>query len=139
MRARSHQGTEFCRRLTAGQLQFQRCDECERLQYPPAEVCRECLSAELRWEELTQKGHVIACVEVHRCYAEDFTEGGPWWVASVFLAPGVICYAHTLEYLPSGTEITLVPIVDRLGDGVLAALQDIGQLEELQSKFSQTG
>ncbi|MGR8946617.1 MAG: Zn-ribbon domain-containing OB-fold protein [Gammaproteobacteria bacterium] len=137
MRARSHKGEEFCRRLSAGQLQFQRCNACQRLQYPPAEICRECLSAELAWSDQLPAARVIACVAVHHCYAEDFVEGGPWWVASVTLAPGVTCYAHALAYLPAGTEVTLAPVLDRLGDGVLAALKHSSEREQIQSRFSQ--
>ena len=137
MRPRSYQGEEFCRRLTKGHLQFQRCEECNRLQYPPAEVCRGCLNAALRWDDFDQLACVVACVEVHRCYAEDFAEGGPWWVASVSVAPGVICYAHAMEYLPHGTEVTLVPVLDSLGDGVLAALTDVKQAKQLQLKLTQ--
>ena len=135
MRARSLQGHEFSRRLSDGQVDFQHCGECGRIQYPPAELCRECLSSNLAWGSRAPDGKVVACVAVHRSYAEDFAQDGPWWVASVSLRPGIVCYAHVLEYLPAGRKVSLVAIKDRLGDGVLGAVTEQNEQAALQARF----
>ena len=114
---------------------MQRCGECDRLQYPPAEVCRQCLSDDLHWQQDIPRGKVIGCVAVHRSYADDFANDGPWWVASVSLGSGVVCYTHTLDYLSAGSEVHLVAIKDRLGDGVLGSVQEINDHAALQAKF----
>lgn len=135
MRSRSTNGQFLSSKLAKGELTLQQCQDCSRMQYPPAEVCRQCLSDRLSWSAEPSSGIVIACVEVHRSYADDFAEGGPWWVASVTLAPGVTCYAHTANYLCAGTTVELVAIRDRLQDGVIGAVEKQGQKSMLQAKF----
>ena len=135
MRARSPQGQVFSQRLNDGGLQFQHCKECRAIQYPPAEICRRCLSDELDWQSGAPSATVIACVAVHRSYAADFADGGPWWVASVSLDDGVVCYTHALDYLPAGSSVHLVAIEDRLGDGVLGCVVSLDEQSALQAKF----
>lgn len=140
MRSRSPSGQQFEHRLKsscgASLLSWQYCRQCERLQYPPAEICRECLSDEIIWREREISGKVVSCVAVHRSYADDFSEGGPWWVASVALATGVVCYAHALHQLAAGTAVLIVAVEDRLGEGVLAALETPADRDELQRRFT---
>lgn len=135
MRARSLIGQAFSQRLNDGGLQVQRCAECQAIQYPPAEVCRQCLSDNLDWHREVPTATVIACVAVHRSYAADFAENGPWWVASVSLGGGVVCYTHAIDYLPAGTRVHLVAIKDRLGDGVLGSVISLDEQSALQAKF----
>ena len=135
MRSRSKNGQRLSASLADGKLTVQQCDACSRIQYPPAEVCRNCLSDQLSWTGELAKGKVVACVAVHRSYADDFAEGGPWWIASVAIDPGVTCYAHAESYLKAGTEVHLVPIVDRLNDGVLGVVTTLDQKPSLQAKF----
>ena len=46
-------------------LVLQRCSICDRLQYPPQQVCHVCGSAaNLAWKEVQGKGHIAACVVI---------------------------------------------------------------------------
>lgn len=136
MRARSLQGQAFSQRLSKHGLSMQACEDCGRLQYPPQAFCRACLSINLAWQDKLPKATVIAAVAVHRSYADDFNQGGPWWVASVSLGPGINCYAHTLGPLPADSEVHLVALNDRLGDGVLGAVVTLDDESALQGKFN---
>jgi len=135
MRSRSRNGQQLSESLANGKLTVQQCDACSRIQYPPAEVCRSCLSDKLSWHGELTDGKVIACVAVHRSYADDFADGGPWFIASVAIAPGITCYAHTANYLEADTTVQLVPIVDRLNDGVLGAVRNLEEKPNLQARF----
>jgi len=135
VRSRSRHGEQLSHHLAGGEIKLQQCEACDRVQYPPAEVCRQCLSDKLNWQTKSPSGRVIACVEVHRSYADDFAEGGPWWVASVSLGPGIVSYAHTLNHLAADTAVELVAIQDRLQDGVLGAVESLDQLPALQARF----
>ncbi|MEM7469180.1 MAG: zinc ribbon domain-containing protein [Pseudomonadota bacterium] len=136
MRARSNPGNELTQKLASGQLVVQICQNCGRWQYPPAERCQACLSDDLRWTEEQIQGTVVASAKIHKSYADDFPEGEEWWVASVEIKPGAICYAHVLSAHEAGAKVKLVALRDNLGDGVLGAIQSAGDVERLQAKFS---
>jgi len=55
-----------------GRLTFQRCDACRMIAFPPVEVCRACLSTELRWENSSGRGRLYSWTVVHRPVTPDF-------------------------------------------------------------------
>ena len=136
MRSRSTHGRMFSARLADGKLGFQCCEECGGLQYPPAEICRRCLSDQFTWRTGEFHGEIVASVQVHRSYAEDFKDGGPWWVASVKLDDGPVCYAHALGRLAKGTRVQLIALRDRLGDGVIGVVTHTDETRDLQARFA---
>jgi uncharacterized protein len=50
----------------AGELRFQRCRACGAAQFPPAEICRACLGADLLWERSAGLGTLYSWTVVHR-------------------------------------------------------------------------
>ena len=134
-RSRSTVGALCSAALREGRLEFPYCAACGRVQYPPSDICRMCLSDNIKFRQYSQRAQVIASVLVHRSLADDFERGGPWAIASMKMEAGPIAFAHLLEVLPGGTEVTLVALRDRLGDGVLGALTDGQDLQELQARF----
>ena len=49
-----------------GELRFQRCRGCRAAQFPPAETCRACTSADLAWERSAGLGTLYSWTVVHR-------------------------------------------------------------------------
>jgi uncharacterized OB-fold protein len=94
------------------------------------------LSDDIEIRECNRGGRVVASVVVHRSFADDFEHGGPWAIASIEMDAGSIVFAHVLEPLRGGTEVTIVAINDVLGDGVLGALAEGHEFQALQDKFS---
>jgi uncharacterized OB-fold protein len=50
----------------AGELLFQRCRGCRGAQFPPAEMCRACLGADLAWERSAGLGTLYSWTVVYR-------------------------------------------------------------------------
>lgn len=56
----------FWQGCAEGRLLFQRCASCAAANFPPAELCRQCLSTELDWECSAGSGVVYSWTVVHR-------------------------------------------------------------------------
>lgn len=129
-------GAQLSAVLATGRLELPCCSSCGAIQYPPAEICRQCLAGVVELAPADPNGSVIASAAVHRSYAMDFADGGPWFVASIKLAAGPIVFAHVLELLDGGTVVMLVALTDGLGDGVLGAVREAGEQGALQARFN---
>lgn len=134
-RPRTRAGAAVSSALAAGRLELPRCGSCGAVQYPPQEFCRECLDGEPVLAPCNPRATVIASAAVNRSYAADFADGGPWFVASVKMDAGPIAFVHVGELLEGGAKVQLVPLVDRLGDGVLGAVHDENEHEALRARF----
>ncbi|WP_068176875.1 OB-fold domain-containing protein [Mycobacterium sp. UM_CSW] len=71
-----HAGSElsvpFWQGCGAGELRYQRCEACGLSNFPPTEHCRQCLSAELRWECSGGLGEIYSWTVVHRPVTAEF-------------------------------------------------------------------
>lgn len=57
---------KFWQGCQSGELRYQRCAGCNLANFPPTEHCRQCLSAELRWERGGGLGEIYSWTVVHR-------------------------------------------------------------------------
>ena len=57
-------GKEFSAVNLPSELSLQHCLECGLPQYPPAELCGNCLSPKLRYRETTGEGELLAVSEL---------------------------------------------------------------------------
>ncbi|WP_425495319.1 Zn-ribbon domain-containing OB-fold protein [Pandoraea captiosa] len=55
-----------------GEIRLQRCRHCNRLRYPPAPICPNCLGEHAEWDTLRPFGTIISWVVFHRQYFDDF-------------------------------------------------------------------
>ena len=133
-RPRTAAGAAVSAALAAGRVELQSCAACGTVHYPPAEICRRCLHGRLELTPCDRGATVIASTAVHRSYAVDFADGGPWFVASVKMKAGPVAFVHVPDLLGGGTAVELVPLIDRLGDGVLGAVADPGERDLLQAR-----
>jgi uncharacterized OB-fold protein len=73
-----------------GELLIQRCDACQRFQYPPSVVCESCQSREITPTKVSGRGTLYARTVLHQAFHPDFADAVPYVVALVDLddAPG---------------------------------------------------
>lgn len=103
----------------AGELRFQRCRSCAAAQFPPAEHCRDCLSADLAWEVSAGRGTVYSWTVVHRPATPAFA-ALPYAPAIVDVAEGFQLLTNLVDVAPDAIRagmpvaVRLVPVTDRL-------------------------
>jgi uncharacterized OB-fold protein len=56
----------FWESCAEGVLAFQRCTACRAISFPPVEICRDCLRADLSWESSTGRGTLRSWTVVYR-------------------------------------------------------------------------
>jgi uncharacterized protein len=61
---------EFQRYVEAGELRFQRCEDCHTRRWPPSPVCHHCLSPRARWEPASPTATVLSYAVVNEAVIE---------------------------------------------------------------------
>lgn len=114
--------TEFHTGLPASAtLTLQRCGNCQRVNYPPRELCGHCLADDLHWESVADTGVVQTLTRLNYSLEPDYAQHLPWSVASVLLDCGPIALAHLAPDIATGARVRLRVIEDRAGNRMLAA------------------
>lgn len=114
--------TLFTTRLPAhSALTLQICAQCQQVNYPPRELCGNCLADELQWHTVQDSGVVQAMVQLHYSLEPVYAQHLPWAVASVKLDCGPVVLAHLQPGIDSGSAITLKVIQDEAGNRMLVA------------------
>ena len=70
------------------ELRFQKCSNCGHVRWPPAIICPECHSSEMKWLVSKGIGKVYTFVVYHRLYHPGFNADLPYVVAVVALDEG---------------------------------------------------
>ena len=89
-------------------LVIQNCRDCDRLQHPPAEACRECGAGDsLEWKPVSGRGTIYNYGVVHDCPVRLLQKDQPFNLAVITLDddPGIQMFSH----LP-GTPVDDVPV-----------------------------
>src|SRR5581483_10986126 len=79
---------EFYAFCAAGELRFQRCDECGRWRHPPRFRCGACGSAAWSWERASGRGRLFSWALTHRAIDPAYGDELPYVVAVVELDEG---------------------------------------------------
>jgi hypothetical protein len=79
---------EYWSWVERGELRLQHCACCAAWQFPPAPVCRACLSRELEWEQVRGTGVVWSWIRMHRGYIPAYADRVPYNVVLVRLDEG---------------------------------------------------
>jgi uncharacterized OB-fold protein len=74
--------------LKQRQLRLQKCDECNRVWYPPSPLCPGCWSRSFTWIPLSGLGRVSSWVVFHQSYFRGFDSELPYNVTEVELDEG---------------------------------------------------
>lgn len=103
--ASSHLSLPFWQGCRAGELRYQRCEACGAANFPPSEHCRQCLSADLRWERSGGLGEIYSWTVVHRPVTAEFEP--PYAPAIVTLDEGYQMLTNIVGIAPADLAIGL--------------------------------
>jgi uncharacterized OB-fold protein len=70
------------------QLVVQKCERCAKVRFPPAPICPECLSHDLRWTAVSGRGRVFSYSVMHRAYHPAFANKVPYALVVIELEEG---------------------------------------------------
>jgi NAD(P)-dependent dehydrogenase (short-subunit alcohol dehydrogenase family)/uncharacterized OB-fold protein len=120
--ARSRAALGLTAAAALGQFKLQVCGACGTVQYPPREVCRQCLSGALHWREQPGAGELIAETTVHHSNDLYFRERLPWRLGLVRLDVGPTAVVHLHGGCDSApSRVRVGARLDKSGQGVLLA------------------
>jgi uncharacterized OB-fold protein len=89
----------------AGELLFQRCSSCGEAQFPPTELCRNCLGPDLVWTLSAGRGAVYSWTVVHRPVTSAFAV--PYAPAIVILDEGYQMITNLIGLTPDAITANL--------------------------------
>ena len=124
-RARSRVALGLTAAAARGRFELQQCGECGSYQYPPREMCSNCLSVSLAWTHADGAGELISETTLNHSHDLFFRERLPWRLGLVRLAcgPSVMTHMHGDVAAPPCT-VRVQARLDRSGRGVLIAFPD---------------
>ncbi len=109
--------------IQSNSLHLQCCEHCATVQYPPREVCRNCLGDNLRWSAIAPQGVVMASSALHHCLALWFVQRRPWLMGSVQMGCGPLVLAHLLpDCAAAGSPVRVLALKDVSDQAVLVAV-----------------
>lgn len=120
--ARSRKALGLTAAAAVGEFRLQVCQACQAVQYPPREVCHQCLSEKLNWEAVDPRGKLIAETVLHHSNDLYFRERLPWRIGTVQMNAGPSVVAHLHGDCREGDTVRLALKLDRSGQAVLVAL-----------------
>ncbi|EED36395.1 short-chain dehydrogenase family protein [Luminiphilus syltensis NOR5-1B] len=122
------------------------CDTCGHVQYPPTELCGECLADTLVFRETDTQGTLLAKTELHHSVWEFFKRRmskAPWPMGSVKLDAGPVVLAHLADNtLAPGQSVQVFSHTDASRSSVLIACdvsQPVGRREVRRALTEATG
>ena len=94
----------FCR---AGELRFQKCEECGSWRHVPRELCADCGSWDWSWEASSGRGVVFSWTVVERALHPAFVDDIPYAVVIVEMEEGVRLLSTVMDVDPADLRIGL--------------------------------
>jgi NAD(P)-dependent dehydrogenase (short-subunit alcohol dehydrogenase family)/uncharacterized OB-fold protein len=120
MRSRAALGLTAAAAL--GTFKLQVCEACGAVQYPPREMCRQCLSGALVWREQAGTGELLAETTLHHSNDLYFREHLPWRLGLVRLDAGPTAVVHLPAHCAlAPCRVRVGARLDKSGQGVLVA------------------
>lgn len=106
-----------------GRLAIQRCGDCGYYNHPPKELCDACLSANLRFEEVSGHGRVWSWTVMHQKTVAGFEDSVPYLTALVELdeQPMLLLVANLPGVAPGEFEIgdRVYVTFEPMADGIM--------------------
>lgn len=79
-----------------GELRYQCCAKCQKVQLMPRSLCEHCQSAQLDWKVSQRRGRVKTFTVVHRAPLPVFKAQVPYAIAIIDMAEGFRVMANAL-------------------------------------------
>ena len=120
----------------AGQFVLPKCNNCGAIQYPPQEICRNCLSTDLEWVEVESVGKVLAFTSLHASLEGFFREHVPWSIAFVKLDSGPRLYTHISKTIEKvGQRVKVLNVLDKSGQAVFISVSESDGINDYLNEF----
>lgn len=91
----------------AKKFSLQVCTMCQSVQYPPRDVCWNCLNDQLPWLEVNNLATVIAISTLYHSNEEYFQNKVPWRIGTVKLDCGPVAIANLRPEVEHGQRVLL--------------------------------
>lgn len=88
-----------------GELRYQLCASCRRVQCIPRSLCAHCQSPALQWQTSQREGTVLSFTTVHRAPLPAFKDQVPYAIAIVDMDEGFRVMANALPLARPGLAI----------------------------------
>lgn len=120
---------------SAKDLTLQCCSQCQQVNYPPRELCGNCLADSLQWQRVDNSGIVQSVAQLHYSLEPEYASHLPWTVASIKLNCGPVVLAHLQPDIISGTAVKLKLVQDQAANRMLVATGDDSASERRASAW----
>lgn len=114
--------SEWAKVMKESRLSLPVCPACSTVQYPIREVCVDCLSDELEWQQVNNTGEVLATTVQHYTLDEKFNSQLPLYIASVKLDSGPVAIVFADPELKAGQKVSVVNRKTDVGEVSLFAV-----------------
>ncbi len=118
---RSREAQGLAAMATSGRFALQVCNHCTKVQYPPRQVCSECLSDQLAWQDVSTGGKLLAETTLQHSNDVYFRDRLPWRLGIVVADAGPSIVAHLAEDCIQGKRVRMSLAIDRAGNAVVIA------------------
>lgn len=119
-----------------GRFELQTCADCASVQYPPREVCHQCLSPHLQWRTQSGEGALLGSTTLHHSNDLFFRERLPWRLGLVHLDAGPTVMTHLHGDVGEAPQRVRVGArLDRAGQAVLIAFPTEGDAHMADDKM----
>lgn len=121
---RSRAATAMAVAAAEGRFALQHCADCGRVQYPPRDLCRACLSPALDWRDTDPMVTIIAETTIRATPDTYFRDRLPIRIGTALLdaGPSVICRLH--GDVARGDRARIVSRIDAASQAILLALPE---------------
>ena len=118
---RSREAQGLTAMAAVGRFALQVCAECGQVQYPPRQICVQCLGDDLPWRDVDPAGFMLAETKLHHANDLYFRDRMPWRLGMVQMDAGPSVVAHIAEDCKQGERVRLSLNLDRSGHAVMNA------------------
>ena len=118
---RSREAQGLTAMAAVGRFALQICTDCGQVQYPPRQICGQCLGDDLPWRDLDPCGTLLAETKLHHANDLFFRDRVPWRLGVVGMDAGPSVVAHLAEDCRQGDRVKLSLNLDRSGHAVMNA------------------
>jgi NAD(P)-dependent dehydrogenase (short-subunit alcohol dehydrogenase family)/uncharacterized OB-fold protein len=128
---RSREAQGLTAMAAQGRFALQVCADCNKVQYPPRQLCGDCLGDDLVWQDVDNGGTLLAETVLQHSNDLFFADRLPWRLGMVAMAAGPSVVVHLAEDCRQGKRVRLSLGLDRSGHAVMMARPvEAGEIEE---------
>ena len=107
-----------------GRFALQTCRACGAVLYPPRDACVACLSVDLVWRTVPDRGRLLAATTVRATPDPYFRGRLPWRTGLVQMEAGPVAVVHLVGAVARGDAVRLRLMTDRGGQGAMVAMAE---------------